>query len=182
MLDPVHPPQAKQSLPPPLPTVMWPNGRPKAFLLLRTNNRGLDVWEDFIICPPIKRVFSIIITRVSPEWIMHSSKLTIYCKMERPVLPHCNWGWEGVKVITKLFNLNKLINWNQFLMIQQCFNTLKDMRNSVHGLETKGQIWKSGKIEKKRSENVNEATTNSELIGFQTVLIIGIFNLHSGFQ
>ena len=67
-------------------------------------------------------------------------------------------------------------------MIQQCFNTLKDMKNSVHGLETKGQIWKSGKIEKKCSEEVGEVTTNSGLIGFQTVLTIVIFKLHSGFQ
>ena len=47
-------PKSKQILPPPLPTVMWLNGRPKAFLPPRTNNRGLDVWEDFIIGLPIK--------------------------------------------------------------------------------------------------------------------------------
>ena len=34
----------------------------------------------------------------------------------------------------------------------------------------------------KRSKDVDEATSNSGLIGFQTVWIIGIFKLHSGLE
>ena len=42
---------------------MWPRGRPKAFLLLRKNNQELDV----IMCLPIKRVNSIIITSLGSK-------------------------------------------------------------------------------------------------------------------
>ena len=37
-------------------------------------------------------------------------------------------------------------------------------------------------LKKNRSEDVSEATTNFELVGFQTVLISGIYKLHSGFE